>query len=364
MKKEPHITEFTAKKGNGLHIRVTTTRKGRRIAVDGGRLYYKDFGTKADTLRAARKIRDSILEDLDLRPVSLPKLSEIYEHSFDLIPCAISTREAFDAMYKHIGFDKPISHVTLSDIQTSVNEYSKTHTQTRITKFITLWNRIYKTAFLMQLPVTDYPKMVVIPKSKVVPKKYNKELTYEELIAFISALQLSKSYYAPLVTSMCWIMYYTGMRLQEVIGLMVDDIDLDRNIIHVRRSIGSDRTKSAVIVPPKTLLSIRDIPVAPALKPVLERTLATTDTDLLFTEENGHPIYAPNISKYVKAVGKRNGLRFNMYALRHLFSADLFRQGVNPKVIQSLMGHANADMSAYYAFTTDQERIDAITNRK
>ena len=50
--KETHITEFTAKRGSGLHVRVCTTRGKKKISVDGGRFYYSDYTTKKACLPA------------------------------------------------------------------------------------------------------------------------------------------------------------------------------------------------------------------------------------------------------------------------------------------------------------------------
>ena len=363
MTKEPHISEFSAKKGSGLHIRVTTTRKGRRIAVDGGRIYYKDYGTKADTLRAARKIRDEILEDLDLTPTKMPTVEELFEKSFELIPLSIKTRTLYEILFRSIPYhDSPINTITLENIQSNIASYILSHSQRRTKRLHTLWKRIYKTAFLLQLPVTDYPSMVTLPKSKVLPRKQNREITYDQFISFITYIQEHPSFYSDTVTDISWIMYYTGIRIQEVLALSVDDIDLDRNIIHIRKSIGSTALKSAQIVPLKTDGSLRDIPIAPALVPVLQKALASTDHELLFHLE-GNPLSITNIDNYIARMKRKSNLHFTLYGLRHLFATDLLREGINPKVIQTLMGHENADMTLYYAYTSEDERTEAIAKR-
>ena len=65
--KDTHISQFTAKRGSGLHVRVCTTRSGRKISVDGGRFYFDDYSSKKACMRAAREARDAILLELDLR---------------------------------------------------------------------------------------------------------------------------------------------------------------------------------------------------------------------------------------------------------------------------------------------------------
>ena len=365
MTKEPHITEFTAKKGSGLHIRVTTSRNKRRIAVDGGRLYYKDYGSKNDCLRAARRIRDDILDELAFRPYNtMPTLYELYEKSYEFMPLSVSSRTYYDTLFKSIPMqDSPINTISLETIQSSVGKYALSHSHNRTKRFIELWKRIYKTAFLMQLPIIDYSAMVTVPKSRVLPKTKKTETTYNDFMKWIDKAQESNLHLAEYVIPISWIMYYTGMRLQEVLGLFESDIDLDRNLIHVQRSIGSTALKSAQIVPLKTTKSERHIPIAPALRPVLEKLVANCEGDLLFSED-GEPLSNTAVSHTATIIANRGEIRFSLYALRHLFAADLFRAGTNPKVIQSLMGHASADMSLYYAFTTEEEREKAIANRK
>lgn len=366
MTKEPHITEFTAKKGNGLHIRVTTTRNGRRIAVDGGRLYYKDYSTKADCLRKARRIRDEILSDLDFTATpTMPTVNSLYEKSFELMPLSLNSRIYYDSLYKAIEMqDKPINTITLEQLQMAISTYALTHTQNRTVRFIELWKRIYKTAFMLQLPIIDYSAMIAVPKSRVLPNKRKTDTSYEEFIRFIDYAQQYEFPIADAIICIAWTMYYTGMRTQEILGLYESDIDFSRNIIHVSRSVGSTVTKKAQIVPLKTAKSERDIPLAPALVPVLQKAVSNCKNKLLFPDSDGNPLAIEDVCYHVRRINKTANTKLALYQLRHLFAADLFRQGTNPKVIQSLMGHKTENMSLYYAFTTEEEKTDAIIQRK
>lgn len=364
MKKEPHITEFTAKKGNGLHVRVCTNRNGRRIAVDGGRLYFKDYGTKAETLRAARKIRDEILFDLDFRPSTMPTVEDIYNRSYDLLPVSLSTRKYHESLFSCFpNKSQPIDRVTLEELQHQVGTFVLSHTTSRTKRYIQLWKRIYKTAFLLRLPVIDYSAMLILPKSKVLPKKHTTETTYADFMTVLDGLRESNHFLSEQIISIAWVMYYTGMRIQEVLALYESDIDLESNLIHVRRSIGSTASESAVVVPLKTEKSLRDIPISPALIPVLEKAIAECENDLLFSK-TGDPISVSEVSGIVFRIARDKKAKFTLYTLRHLFAADLFRQGTNPKVIQTLMGHTTENMSLYYAFTTQDEKAEAIAKRK
>lgn len=370
MKREPHISEFTAKRGSGLHVRVCTTRRGRKISVDGGRFYFDDYSSKKACLRAAREARDAILLDLDLSPSAgskSPTVADLFDQSFTVLPVAISTQEEYRGIFDRALPDLKdvrIRDVTLQQVQLSVNAYSLNHTQNPVRILMSIWGRIYRTAFYLQLPVVDYSKMITVPKSRIPVRHKQKQTDFATFQKFLTELAESGSYYAPITRDASWIMYWTGMRIQEVLGLYVSDIDFEAGVIRVQRSCGSDRVKRAVIVPPKTEQSERELPLPPQLVPIFDRLISEAEGELLFVGPDDGPVDIRRISTLANRTAKRCGTRFNMYALRHLFSADLFRQGTNPKVIQSLMGHSKADMSAYYAFTTEEERTEAVLKRK
>lgn len=370
MKRDPHIFVFTAKKGSGYHVRVSTTRKGRKIARDGGRFYFADYTTKTAALRAARAERDRILAEIEMTPETAQNglsVDDLFELSLDVMPVALSTQENLRRLYNaNVAQFGPLSiqALTLQQIQLALNEYSLTHAQNGVDGVATVWRRIFQTAFFMQIPVVDYSKMLRVPKSRVPVKRQNKETDQETFRAFLAAVKERKSPYAPIAHDVALVMYFTGMRIQEALGLMVQDVDFENATIQVERSCGSSTTEHTQIVPLKTDQSRRVLPLVPQLIPVLEARIASAGSGLLFTDPDGQPVDVHYLSAFVHDTAKSLGLRFNLYALRHLFSADLFRQGTNPKIVQSLMGHASESMSLYYAFTTEEERTEAVLSRK
>ena len=368
--KDAHISEFKTKRGSGLQVRVSTTRDGQKISRSGGRFYYFDYSSKSACLRAARAERDKILAELENGP-KMPRnemtVHELHQQSVILLPLALPTANSYNTIFReglqHLA-DKPITEVTLLDVQLSLTKFAEVRTQAQLRRLMTVWRRIYRTAALMQIPVINYTDMVVIPQSRVQGRIQVKETDYATYQKFLQALEGSESYYAPIIKDVSQIMYYTGMRTQEAVGLYVSDIDFEAGTISIRRSVGSTGTKRAQIVTPKTKQSYRTLPLVPQLLPILDRLVSEAENDLLFEAPTGGPVDIRWMGAVVRYISKRAGLKFSLYTLRHLFSADLFRQGVNPKVIQSLMGHASANMSAYYAFTSEDERNEALLNRK
>lgn len=371
MKKEKHIEEFTNTKGLGFHVIVSARINSKVKRIDGGRFYAKDYSTPTEALKEAKKSRDRILTEIDLGSyvTDIPTVGQLYEKKYELIPCSLKSRERHDTFYKagiqayeNIRIDK----LSAAQIQQSINDYSATHSYDMTKRLLGIWHLIYRTALLLQIPVIDRTQMVIVPKSKVLPKKRNTQTTTQDFYAFMEELQKynDHSLYSQIVTYICWTLFYTGMRLQEALGLMNDDIDFKNNVIHVRRSVGSSRTELRQIIPLKTLKSERDIPIAQQFIPILERIMAMSDYDLLFCDPEGRPFDSDYISNYIYRVKQKTGIDFTVYSLRHLFATDMFRDGVNPKVIQNLLGHETENMSLYYAYTTPEEEKNAVKNRK
>ena len=370
MKREPHITEFQTKKGSGLQVRVSTTRDGQKNSRTGGRFYYFDYSSKSACLRAARAERDRILAQIENTPdpaLNGLTVGDLFERSFEVLPVAFSTQGVIRAVYDHAVSPLAgirIQQLTLQQVQLSVNEYALTHTQPRTKKVIDVWKRIFHTAFYLQIQVVDYSRMIHLPKSRVPVVRRPRQTDLPTYQKFLEFLETQDSYYVSIIRDVSLVMYYTGMRIQEALALQVEDIDFEQATIRIQRSVGSTATETAQIVALKTEQSFRTLPIVPQLLPVLDRLVADAEHDLLFVDAKDRPININYLSRSVNYFANKAGLKFNLYSLRHLFSADLFRDKVNPKIIQSLMGHASADMSAYYAFTSEEERNKALLNRK
>ena len=104
MKREPHISEFTTKKGSGYQVRVCTTRNGLKISRNGGRFYFDDYASRTACLRAARVERDRILAELETAPDPASfglTVSDLFERSFEVLPVAWSTQQEYRTVYTH-----------------------------------------------------------------------------------------------------------------------------------------------------------------------------------------------------------------------------------------------------------------------
>ena len=383
--KEKWIIPICSKtKGDGFKVlaKYRDRETGKLVSVDGGRFYQSDYeGDKKLAKTAAIMSRNKIQEDISIgrHKTKVYTIEDCYKKSLSDLQLSIKTVRRHDVIYRQLISEdlknKNIIKITTDDVQSSINQFSKKRSQNQINNAMSIWRQIFKAALIAEVPVVNRAEMVIVPKSRVVSVPRDNTLDAHEFEKFLDELLLYNSrqkqglYRATCLWYACQIMFYTGLRPQEVYALSRSDIDLDKRQLHVNKSIGSTTDATRQIIPTKTSYSNSTVPISPSLRKILINLLGwSKNDDLLLVDTDGLPFEIDDISGLMYNVSKRckkkYGFTFNQYKLRHLFSKDLFDAGTNPKVIQSLMRHATENMSLYYAYTTEEDKADAIKDRK
>jgi len=136
------------------------------------------------------------------------------------------------------------------------------------------------------------------------------------------------------------VMTYTGMRAGEVSGLTWDDIDLERKVIHVRRTL--DRFGN--LLPPKSHSGRREVPMAPPVVSAL--SVAPGASGEAFAKASSQML-----SHRFQRDIKRAGLRpIRLHDLRHGVATHLIENGTDAETVRSILGHSHVSTTlAYYA---------------
>ncbi len=156
-------------------------------------------------------------------------------------------------------------------------------------------------------------------------------LSTDEVAAFFAAL-VDVKHRAILMTA-----YAAGLRLSEVIGLRVDDVDSKRMVIRVRQAKG--RRDRYVMLSPRLLTLLREYWK-------LERP-----TDWLFPGDvPGNPITGKAVHKICVRAAENAGLgkHVTVHTLRHSFATHLLEAGTDIRTIQILLGHRKLETTAIY----------------
>ncbi|WP_243458023.1 site-specific integrase [Sporosarcina sp. Te-1] len=127
---------------------------------------------------------------------------------------------------------------------------------------------------------------------------------------------------------------FTGMRSGELCALQKDDLDFERNIIHINKTLYSESNnmRDYELTPPKTDGSIREIQVEQPIMDMLRRLVRQNDKyklqyrhlhedyhdmDFVFCRENGYPFTPKNIGLRMERLVGKTTIKKN--ATPHMF---------------------------------------------
>jgi integrase len=136
---------------------------------------------------------------------------------------------------------------------------------------------------------------------------------------------------------------YAGLRRGELMGLRIEDIDLEHSLIHVRR--GWDALEGEIT--PKSG-SERTVPINATLRTVLESHLGELPWSSGFVFGlNARSTFnaTPLMKRAVRAWEATNLQRITLHECRHTFASLMIAAGVNAKALSTYMGHATISIT-------------------
>lgn len=142
----------------------------------------------------------------------------------------------------------------------------------------------------------------------------------------------------------------TGMRIGELCALKWADIDLEKRIITVSRTmqrikntVGKTATK-IVITPPKSKTSAREIPIPDVLY-VRLKAMQKNGECYILTGKN--TFIEPRTLQYrFKNILKKIGLpEINFHSLRHMFATSCIAVGIDVKTLSEILGHSSVEIT-------------------
>ena len=212
-----------------------------------------------------------------------------------------------------------------------------------------------------------------------------KYLTVEEQEKFLEVAKRSYNYRQYVL------LLETGLRTAELIGLTWDAINWKKHTLTISKSLEYRHSQGYWRAgPPKTKKSYRTIPLtdmaysvlkscydernsrkeSDVLSQVLEYTDSRTGEkkclvmrDLVFVNwRTGEPAKNSSYDTHLYKLCDEAGIkRFCMHALRHTYATRAIERGVQPKVLQQLLGHASIKTTMdRYVHVTDESMIKAV----
>jgi len=160
---------------------------------------------------------------------------------------------------------------------------------------------------------------------------------------------------------------YTGLRIGELCGLLWTDIDFERQLLHVRRTVqriknpdykGDSRDCPKTIVAcltPKSVASLRSIPLPEFLIEFLSDY--RSDSGLVISGDSKF-IEPRNLQyRFQRLLISAGVKKINFHALRHTFSVRALESGFDVKALSEILGHASAMVTLKkYAHALDEHK--------
>lgn len=172
------------------------------------------------------------------------------------------------------------------------------------------------------------------------PLKLPKVLGEREVEALLAAVDPS----TPLGlrdAALLEVLYATGLRVSELVGLTLKQVDLRRGVV---RPLGKGRKERLVPMVPQAVEKLRLY-----LAEGRPRLLRGRDSPYLFLNRRGGRLTRQGFWKILRTYARKANVRqLSPHVLRHSFATHLLSRGANLRVLQLLLGHADLATTQIY----------------
>jgi integrase/recombinase XerD len=191
----------------------------------------------------------------------------------------------------------------------------------------------------------DDPARVVRPPTP--PRRLPKAIPLDDIEALLEAASAPAGPLAIRDRALLELLYGTGARISEAIGLAVDDLDRESRTVTLHGKGGKSRI---VPVGSYALDAVDDYLVR--ARPGL--AAGGRGTAALLLNARGAPLSRQGAWAVLRAVAERAGLSASIspHTLRHSFATHLLDGGADVRVVQELLGHASVTTTQVYTLVT------------
>jgi len=192
-------------------------------------------------------------------------------------------------------------------------------------------------------------RLVISPK---MPKRLPKTFSLEEVERLLASPDPSTDL-GLRDQAMLELLYATGLRVSELIGLKVSNLNLEAGFI---RTIGKGAKERMVPVGEKAIEITRFY-----LSQARQNLLKGRSSPHLFLNARGKPISRQGFWKIIRKYGIIAGIKNEItpHSLRHSFATHLLEGGADLRAVQIMLGHADISTTQIYTHVTG-ERLKQV----
>ena len=160
-----------------------------------------------------------------------------------------------------------------------------------------------------------------------------------------------------------FILFNTGLRISEFCGLTKSDLDFKNKRIRVNHQLQRTSQMQYIIEKPKTESGERYVPMSDEVVACFKRILKDRVnpkvepmvdgmTGFLFLDKNDMPMVALHWEKYFQHIREKYNSIYKVqmppitpHVCRHTFCSNMAKSGMNPKMLQYIMGHSDISVT-------------------
>ena len=210
--------------------------------------------------------------------------------------------------------------------------------------------------FLRKNPF-DFELAKVIINDSVTREAITRE-QMRKFLTFIKEDEYYRKYYDGI-----YILFHTGLRISEFVGLTISDLDMKNKTIRIDHQLQRKSDGTKYIETTKTNAGTRMLPMEDDVYACFQRILANRKPPLveptidgysgfLFLDKDNRPSVAMHWEHYFKhAWQKYNSIYkeelplITPHVCRHTYCTNKAKSGMNPKTLQYLMGHSEISVT-------------------
>lgn len=366
--------------GTGISQRQDGKYQGRFTNRFGKREY-----VYADTLTEVRKKLQAAQFDNEkaLNVVAINvTLDEWFLHwiSTYKIGCRASSKITYTNHYKRIQKElgwRKLTSLNLHIIQMALNTIETDNARMNSKKILC---EMLDKALESDLIVKNYAKQAIVSMNRDKKSKDKLYLSKEDIATFLVAVGETCIYYNLFVVAI-----ETGMRIGELAGLQWKNVDFKNRVLHVKNTLcyfpDSDGKYHFAMHDTKTDSSERNIPMTQRCydalsdqylrkQKILNKKVMPLKEyqDIVFFTRSHRPttefLVNDTIKYKVKQWNQSNSYQlpiFSPHSLRHTFATNCLEANIEPKIVQTLLGHSSIQMTMdVYCHVSDDTLYKAM----
>lgn len=180
-----------------------------------------------------------------------------------------------------------------------------------------------------------------------------------------------------------YILFKTGLRISEFVGLTMNDLDFEERTITVNHQLQRRSDMVYIIEETKTTNGTRVLPMTEDVYDCFQRIISQRKkpkkepkidgySGFLYLDKNDMPMVALHWEKYFEhiiikynSIYKEELPKVTPHVCRHTYCSNMAKSGMNPKTLQYLMGHADigVTLNTYTHIGLDdaKEELERVT---